>query len=210
MAEFLEERIPVGVRYGATYGDKYAVDIVVTADGSEYRRLINPYPIRIFEIEYRLNYASVYGDLLNLYHRAYGKYAGFRAKCLDDYTTNGQITAPTATDQTLTQLTSTTYQLIKYYGTDKSAISVGYPYRNIYKPVSGTTKVAIGGVEQESGWSVSTTTGVVTFDSPPGDTVTGGCEFDIPVRFDSDLNILQNAPDIRDIGAITLIELLNP
>ena len=44
------------------------------------------------------------------------------------------------------------------------------------------------GVEQLSGWSVDTTTGLVTFSTAPamGVEVTADFEFDVPVRFDTD------------------------
>ena len=49
-------------------------------------------------------------------------------------------------------------------------------------------RVALDGVEQPSGWSVDTTTGVVTFDGALAEAVaiTAGFEFDVPVRFDTD------------------------
>ena len=49
-------------------------------------------------------------------------------------------------------------------------------------------RVALAGVEQSSGWSVDTTTGLVTFASAPapGTAITAGFEFDVPVRFDTD------------------------
>ncbi len=57
--------------------------------------------------------------------------------------------------------------------------------RTITKPVAGTVQVYLDGVEQPSGWSVDTTTGLVTFGVPPtlGVEVTAGFEFDVPVRF---------------------------
>jgi uncharacterized protein (TIGR02217 family) len=60
--------------------------------------------------------------------------------------------------------------------------------RNIAKPVAGTVKVCLDTVEQLSGWSVDTTTGLVTFGMPPalGVEVTADFAFDIPVRFDTD------------------------
>jgi uncharacterized protein (TIGR02217 family) len=56
--------------------------------------------------------------------------------------------------------------------------------RTITKPVAGTVKVYLDGVEQLWGWSVDTTTGVVTFGTAPamGVEVTADCEFDVPVR----------------------------
>lgn len=60
--------------------------------------------------------------------------------------------------------------------------------REIRKPKVGTTRVAFGAVEQVSGWTLDTTTGVVTFDAAPGPgtTVRAGFEFHVPVRFDTD------------------------
>jgi uncharacterized protein (TIGR02217 family) len=60
--------------------------------------------------------------------------------------------------------------------------------RTITKPVAGTVKVYLAGVQQMSGWSVNTTTGVITFSSAPGNgvAVSADYEFDVPVRFDTD------------------------
>jgi len=68
--------------------------------------------------------------------------------------------------------------------------------------------VAIDGVEATSGWSVDTTTGIVTFTSAPaaGATITVGFEFDVPVRFDTDT--LDITLDIERLGSITSIPLL--
>jgi uncharacterized protein (TIGR02217 family) len=54
--------------------------------------------------------------------------------------------------------------------------------------VAGTVKVYLEGIEQLSGWSVDTTTGLVTFGTPPAPDVevTVDFEFDVPVRFDTD------------------------
>jgi uncharacterized protein (TIGR02217 family) len=60
--------------------------------------------------------------------------------------------------------------------------------RTITKPVAGTVKVYLDGIEQLSGWSADTTTGLVTFGMAPalGVEVTADFEFDVPVRFDAD------------------------
>ena len=78
---------------------------------------------------------------------------------------------------------ATTFQLVKTYG------GAFAPYvRPIVKPVAGSVRVAVDGVELEDGFSVDVTTGVVTFETPPGpgDAVTAGFLFDVPVRFDTD------------------------
>lgn len=291
MAEFLEERLPIGVRMGATFADEYRVDITQTANGSEYRRLVHPYPRRVFNVAYTQQTADLWDEILALYHRAYGMFAGFRVKALDDYTTNGRTGTPTATDQALATVTAgSVYQLQVKYGAGGTPLGIGEPVRTIFKPVPGTTRVAVGGVEVATPamWSVSTTTGRVTFASnktrsitgitqaatavvtvgahtfvtgesvhfsgvagmtqinglrgtitatgatditvninssafsayasggtvntnpQTGEAVTGGCEYDIPCRFNSRIDVAAVARGVRVADAIEIVELLNP
>jgi uncharacterized protein (TIGR02217 family) len=292
MAEFLEERMPIDVRMGATYADEYNVVITETASWNEDRQLVHEYPRRIFNVSYMKLTTDLWDGLLSLYHRCYGKYAGFRVKCLDDYTTNAQTTAPTAVDQELEVLTAgSSYRLQIQYGSGDTPISIGLPVRTIFKPVSGTVKVAIGSLEQAitTMWTVATTTGVVTFNAnktatitgisqaaqavvtfashpfvdgesvyfsgitvgmtqinalrgtivshdathitvninstaftawsaggvcntrpQTGETVYGGCEFDIPCRFNSRIDQIARTAQLFETGEIEVIELLNP
>lgn len=291
MSEFLEERLPVEVRAGASYSDQFAVEITQTASGSEYRRLVHPFPVRVYNVFYTQQTANLWSDILALYYRSYGMFAGFRVKALDDYTTNSRISAPTATDQTIAVVTAgTVYQLQVKYGTGGTPLSIGEPVRTIFKPVASTTKVAIGTLEQATPtmWSVSTTTGRVTFaanktrtitaitqaasavvtvgshtfainesvyfssvvgmtqinglrgmitatgattitvainstaftayssggtintNPQTGEIVKGGCEFDIPCRFNSRIDVTSLAPGVRESSQIEIIELLNP
>jgi hypothetical protein len=195
---------------------------------------------------------------------------------------------PTAVDQTLALVSAGIYQLQVAYGGTGTPISIGKPVRTIFKPVSGTTKIAIGAAEQVTRFSVSTTTGRVTFTNltkaitgitqaasavitvgaahgyniddsvyisgvsgmtqinglrafitvtaattitvainstaftaytsggnvnttpQTGETVYGGCEYDIPARFNSRIDVTSLAPGIRESSQIEIIELLNP
>ena len=291
MADFLEERLPVGVRMGASFADEYQVEITQTAGGSEYRRLVHPYPRRVFNVSYTQVTAEMWDDLLALYHRAYGMYAGFRVKALDDYTTNARTAAPTATDQTLEVITAgTVYQLQVKYGAGGTPLGIGEPVRTIFKPVASTTRVAIDALEQTvtTMWSVSTITGRITFaanktraitgitqaasavvtvgahtfvvnesvhftgvsgmtqinglrgtitavaattitvainstaftayisggtvntNPQTGEVVKGGCEYDIPCRFNGRVDVMAEAYGVRSSGDIEIVELLNP
>lgn len=290
MADFLEERLPIAVRAGASYSDQYAVEITQTASGSEYRRLVHPYPVRVYNVFYTQQTANLWSEILALYHRAYGMFAGFRVKALDDYTTNARTAAPTATDQTLGVITAgTVYQLQVKYGTGGTPLSIGAPVRTIFKPVSSATRIAIGTLEQNAlMWSVDTTTGRVTFaanktrsitgitqaasavvtvgahtfavnesvhftgvagmtqinglrgtitattgttitvsinsttfsvytsggtvntNPQTGEVVNGGCEYDIPCRFNSRIDVTSLSPGVRESSQIEIIELLNP
>ena len=94
-------------------------------------------------------------ELIAFFRARRGKAYGFRFKDWTDYKATGQLLG--TGDDALTQ-----FQLVKHYPSG-SVIEV----RTITKPVAGTVKVYLDGVEQLSGWSVDTTTGLVTFSVPP-------------------------------------------
>jgi uncharacterized protein (TIGR02217 family) len=213
MAEFLEERLSVNVLVGASYNDEYDVEITQTASGSEYRRLVHGFPMRMFSISYAELDQSLWAEILNLYHRAYGMFAGFRVKAIDDYSTNDRTGTPTNLDQSLKTITAgAVYQLQVAYGAGGTPLSIGRPVRTIFKPVAGTTVIAVNGVAATTGWTVNTTTGRVTF-SPTiatNSVVTGGCQYDIPCRFNSKIDVNLVDYGVTETGSIDLIELLNP
>jgi len=164
MADFLEERISADILTGAGYQDDYSVNVVTNSGGNEYRSLYHPFPVRKFDISYLLEKQGMWAQLLNLYHRAHGKFCGFRIRAIDDYKSCATNQNPTAFDQPMGLISTGIYELRKYYGLDKSAGATGYPHRKIKKPVSGTVKVGIQSSEiYSSMWSVDTTTGLVTF-----------------------------------------------
>lgn len=105
--------------------------------------------------------------------------------------------------------TKTQFQLIKTYTSGPSFVT-----RKITKPVAGTVVVALG-TSPASGWSVDTTTGVVTFSTAPGlgVLVKAGFEFDVPVRFEKEVDELLdisidsfNSSSASSIGMIELID----
>jgi uncharacterized protein (TIGR02217 family) len=164
MADFLEERIDhQKIRMGAAFTDQYAVSVVRTSGGQEYRSLTHPFPVRTFDISQFIEKQEAYDYICALYHRAHGQYAGFRIRCYDEFSSNGSIGTPTGLDQPLLLVSAGVYQLVKQYGTSKAAGATGYPYRVIHKPVSGSVKVGIAGSEcHSSQFTVNTTNGQVT------------------------------------------------
>lgn len=213
MPSFLEERLPVDVRLGMSYADDYTVMITTTSGGAEYRKLVQPFPARSFHVNFTTDQADLWARVISLYHRAYGKFAGFRVKCMDDFSTNNLTGAPTPLDEVLANSSTGIYQLRNFYGTNGTALAgVGYPSRTIFKPVAGTVVAAKNGVTISSGLSVNTTTGLITISPAPliSDTITAGCQFDIPCRFNSMIEVTAIDRKFRDCGSIDLIELLNP
>ncbi len=165
MAEFLDERLPIDIRMGASHTDDYAVNIVQTAGGAEYRNLVHAYPMRRWTINFTLLRDDLASRVLALYHRAYGKFAGFRVRDFDDYNSSASGRGViTNTDQTLSLVSTGIYQLRKQYGAGGTPLSIGRPSRVIYKPVASTVLVAAGGVSMASfQWSLDASTGRVTF-----------------------------------------------
>jgi uncharacterized protein (TIGR02217 family) len=212
MSAFLEERLPVNIRIGASYADDYNVEVTRTAGGKEYRRLVHGIPLRRFRVSFARAKATLFTEIQALYHRTYGRFAGFRVKAFDDYTTNGMTSAPTAVDQVLLRVSAGVYQLRKEYGVGAAGVSgIGRPYRTLFKPVAGTTRVAADGIELMSGVAVDTTTGLVTLTPDPGEgaVVTGGCEFDIPCRFDSALDVTPVSTTWAETADIDIVELID-
>lgn len=218
MADFLEERLDDRIRYGSAFQDDYSVQIVTTAGGHEYRSLLHAFPVREFDVSYLLDNDDSYNKLMAIYHRAHGMYAGFRIRCYDEWSTNSRTSTPTELDQLCLKISSTVWQLRKFYGTNGTAGATGYPYRKIFKPVSGTVKVAVNGTLVSgpgANWTVDTTTGRVTLSAGVAatvvaDNVTAGCEFDFPVRFATALPLGQDHVSRRSVEGVRLRELLNP
>lgn len=171
-AAFLEERLTHAVRYGSSWGDEFQVEITQTSSGQEYRRLVHAIPRRYFNIAYVMETDAFGSQVLDLYQRAHGMFAGFRVRAEDDYKTNAS--AVTAFDETLDVVTAgSVYQLVKHYGAG-TPLSIGRPVRTIFKPVAGSVKVGIGAVELAAAmWSVDTTTGLVTLAAAKTRSITG-------------------------------------
>ena len=82
--------------------------------------------------------------------------------------------------------------------------------RLIRKPVVGTVLVAKNDVAAPTGWTLDSTTGLITFTTAPaaGVVVTAGYEFDVPVRFEKDeLDISVDAFEAGSIPSVNVIEI---
>ena len=202
---FHDVRFPDNISRGARGGPERRTQIVELASGDEERNASWANSRRRYDVAYGIRRADDLAAVVAFFEARNGRLHGFRYKDWADYKSALPSQAITATDQQIGTGTGSlqTFQLAKRYTSGAQTW-----VRTIAKPVAGTVRVALGMVEQMSGWTVDTTTGVVTFTTAPagGVAVRAGFEFDVPVRFDSDT--LDVTLDFERLGSITAIPLL--
>lgn len=173
---FHEVRFPDDIAYGASGGPEFATTIVTMASGYEQRNINWQAARGRWDVASGLKNQTQLDTLLAFFRGRKGRAHGFRFKDWSDFKATGQLigTGDGA---------NKTFQLVKNYTS-----GAGSESRIIKKPVSGTTKIYLNGVQLTSGWSVSSSTGIVTINTAPGNgvPVTADFDFDVPVRFDTD------------------------
>lgn len=177
LTPFVEERLELGILYGTTGGPAFRTTIAKAYSGKEERNAE-------WEIEgghWTLGGHGVTRTMLDYVKQFFrarrGMTVGFRWKNYADYLLQKTIIGTgdgVETEFQIVQLADTGY---------------GESYsRPITKPVGGTVTVYIDDIAQVAGWSVDTTTGLITFSTAPAlaEVVSVQCEFDTAVRFDTD------------------------
>lgn len=202
---FHEIRFPDNISRGARGGPERRTQVVELASGDEERNASWANSRRRYDVAYGIRRADDLAAVVAFFEARSGRLYGFRFKDWADYKSSLPSQAVTPTDQQIGTGTGSlkTFQLAKRYTSGAQTW-----VRTIAKPVTGTVRVALGTVEQMSGWTLDATTGVVTFTTAPGNgaIVRAGFEFDVPVRFDSDS--LDVTLDVERLGSITSIPLL--
>ena len=184
---FDEIEIPLRIGFGSSGGPAFSTEIIVIDSGYERRNQNWSQARRVFDARTGVRSASDVGMLLNFFHARAGRARGFRLKDWSDFTSNATdgISSPVWSDQVIAtgDGTTTIFQLYKNYA------SGGVTHQRIIaKPVTGSVVVGVNGAQLMSGWTVATTTGLITFATAPasGHSITAGFQFDVPVRFDTD------------------------
>ena len=202
---FHEVRFPDNIARGARGGPERRTQIVELSSGDEERNASWANSRRRYDVAYGIRRADDLAAVVAFFEARNGRLHGFRFKDWADYKSGLPSQTPGPQDQLIGDGdgATTVFQLVKRYISGSQTWT-----RVIAKPVAGTVRIALGGVEQTSGWSVDTTTGLVSFDTAPasGVAVTAGFEFDVPVRFDTDT--LDVTLDLERLGSLTSIPLL--
>ncbi|MFQ5348051.1 MAG: TIGR02217 family protein [Rhodothalassiaceae bacterium] len=200
-------RLPAAISFGSSGGPRFSTEIVVTASGHERRNQDWLEARAEYDLAGGIRSEADLATLVAFFRARAGRAFGFRLKDWADFSSAAPGAAISASDQAIGSGdgTTTEFQLVKAYG-DGAATHL----RTIRKPVAGTVRVALDGVEQTSGWSVDDTTGVISFATPPaaGTAITAGFEFDVPVRFAEDrIAVSLEAFAAGEVPSIRLFEI---
>lgn len=207
---FHDVRFPVNIGRGARGGPTRRTQVVELGSGAEQRNASWSASLHRFDISYGIRTADDLAAVKAFFEARNGRLFGFRFKDWSDYKSSLPSVTPAPGDQNLGTGTGS----LLHFRLRKRYLSGGITYwRMIRRPVAGTVRVAVNGVEQLSGWTVNAATGIVSFSTAPGAglAVTAGFEFDVPCRFDSDdLEVTLDVERRGSIDSITLVELREP
>ena len=205
---FHEVRLPARLAFGSTGGVERRTEIVTLGSGFERRSAPWAQGRRRYLIGANLRSLDDMAALTAFFEARQGRLYGFRFRDFADFKSCAPSQTTTPLDQNLGvgDGVRTTFELGKRYG-----LGDGAPERRIHKPVDGTVVIAVDGVQADpAAFLAELTTGVVTFAAPPvaGAVVTGGFEFDVPVRFDTDrVDVTLESFAAGRMTAVPLIEV---
>lgn len=205
MSGFHEVLFPLSLALGATGGPERRTDIVTLGSGRETRNTPWAQGRRRYEIGGGVHELDALHDLIAFFEARRGRLHGFRFRDFLDWKSCAPGAAPSPFDQPIGigDGAATAFALIKTYGESVRAIA---------KPVAGSVRIAVDGVELDGGtFTVDAATGLATLDAAPdaAAVVSAGFLFDTPVRFDADrLDISLDAFGAGRALSVPLIEIL--
>jgi uncharacterized protein (TIGR02217 family) len=181
-----EERFPDDIAYGSAGGPVFSTSIVTNAGGFEKRNSHWEVARGVYNVAHGVKNKAQLDALIAFFRARKGRAQAFRFKDWSDYGAVAQVIGGG-------NGTKTTFQLVKTYVSGSNTDT-----RIITKPVAGTVRIYLGNTLQTSGVNVNTTTGLITFTTPPANAVSvkADFEFDVPVRFETD----QLAAQLDDYG----------
>jgi uncharacterized protein (TIGR02217 family) len=206
MTAFHEVLFPLDVALGAAGGPERLTDIVRLGSGREERNARWAHSRRRYDAGYGVKTLAALQAVVAFFEERRGRLHGFRFRDRLDHASGPPGAAPAPADQILGagDGATQTFALVKHYGAGPQAY-----VRPIAKPVAGSLRVAVDGAETTA-FALDSTTGEVTFPSPPaeGAVITAGFLFDVPVRFDTDrLEVNLTSFAAGEIPSIPLVEI---
>ena len=197
--QFVEERFPENISYGSRGGPGFNTDIFTADSGEEQRNQKWSQARCRYDVSHGIRSKDDMMLVLDFFYNMKGRLVGFRYKDWSDYemprtsigVANGVLTS---------------FQLVRGY-----TVGALTHIRTLRKIVNDTVQVWVNNVLVDpNDYTVNYNTGLITFDAAPTDThiVEARCEFDVPVRFDTDLaEISLEAWEQESWDSIVLVEI---
>lgn len=185
---FHEIRFPTHLGFGALGGPERRTEVVELANGHEERNSPWAQSRRRYDAGLGLRALDDLEEVIAFFEARQGMLHAFRWKDWADFRSAPASRALSSSDQLLGTGDGETqvFQLRKAYASGAQTY-----FRTITKPVAGTVRVARDGVELAEGvdFSVDPTSGRAMLVQAPGTgaEIRAGFEFDVPVRFDTDM-----------------------
>ncbi|MEM8790806.1 MAG: DUF2460 domain-containing protein [Pseudomonadota bacterium] len=204
---FHDVRFPGAISFGSSGGVERRTEVVTLANGFEERNSPWSQSRRRYDAGLGIQDMNDLDEVLAFFEARRGRLFGFRWKDWLDHR-SGLPGAPVdPTDQVIGtgDGSVSSFQLTKTY--ESGGFSA---VREITKPIEASVRVAVGGVEQTPGSGFILNGGLVELSSAPafGVQVTAGFEFDVPVRFDTDvIEVNLAAFEAGEIPSVPIIEV---
>ena len=203
---FHEIQFPTAIAFHSSGGPGRKTEIVTLGSGYEERNAVWANSRRHYDVGYGVKTLDDLHAVIGFFEARLGRLYGFRFRDFTDFKSCAPGTNVTPTDQPLGtgDGATTQFQLTKTYTSGPASWT-----RGIKKPVAGSVRVAVNGVE--TAVTTDTATGLVSFASPPASAavLTAGFEFDTPARFDTDqLSINLASFNAGEIPSVPIVEIL--
>ncbi|THV25812.1 DUF2460 domain-containing protein [Peteryoungia ipomoeae] len=207
---FHEISFPLRLSLTTRGGPERLTDVVSLTNGREARNRRFRHARRRYDVGSALRSVADLYAVLDFFEARAGRLHGFRFRDPVDFSSApwGLNISPLDQRLGIGDGETASFRLVKVYG-DPAAVEE----RPISKPVTGSVRVALDGVEQMAGFSVDAASGVVTFLAghvpSEGVEIRAGFQFDVPVRFDTErIEIDLDAFRAGRIPSIPLIEVI--
>lgn len=208
---FHDVLFPLSVAFGSTVTRERKVEILQFASGREQRNLRFAHSRRTYDAGNGVRSIADVRAVMDFFDARRGPLVSFRFRDPVDNSSAQGAGAVTPLDQVIGTGDGTTnrFKLTKAYGSGPDAY-----FRPVRRPVSGTLRVAVDGVEAlPADFSFDSTMAEVAFvpgkTPPAGSVVTAGFQFHVEVRFASEnLSVNVSAFEAGELPSIPLIEVL--
>jgi uncharacterized protein (TIGR02217 family) len=204
---FHDVSFPLAIAFHSTGGPVRKTEIVTLGSGYEERNAVWAGSRRSFDVGSGVRSLDDLHAVIGFFEARCGRLYGFRFKDFTDWKSCAPGASLLPTDQAIGvgDGVTMTFALTKTYA------SGGANWvRTIVKPVAGSVRIAVAGVESHA-FTCDAATGLVTFSVPPAKdaAIAAGFAFDCAARFDSDalsINLANFAAG--EIPSIPLVEIL--